>query len=635
MRSGICRLFIACLLTLCFLSYGRGQEAAPKTPSPDNRAPAATGKGSTAVTPEEKIVRAAYDKLTLLSRAAFLLDKTLLTGDPVPSPPEDQVIKFTLSNFRIGPISEIMNALHSEIKTEATGDILSIGRSVTRLNKEEEYVAYKGEWTTGQYASVYSRHWTVSDVLGFQPELYYNVSGYALYDVRVSFKGKTRSYRALALFHNPYGSSEELRPSFWDSIVGIGGALTEVWYEKRPPLGQKPTSSIRPGATRQSKLYSAGTSPLRIVRANWSPPSQRTALKRALRTEGYTSSVSAAEPMSQVVGNVTEDTSEHTSGAHGMRVGFQPTCTALPFNAQQCKVEIAGTYVYESGTTTNWLYYHVNRKDENKESASGPRGTEVTCASGYGVATRNCLQPDCAFTATLLGSGVNMQMTGGDVWNGRLVHKHTCKLPVDAIICEGSESEVADGLQEDTGDAKSCRPSPILVDVAGNGFLLTDTAGGVEFDLDSNGAREKLSWTAAATDDAFLILDRNGNGTVDNGTELFGNYTPQTPTRRPHGFLALAEFDKAENGGNVDGLIDGRDAIFNSLRLWRDANHNGISEAYELHTLAALDVLRLHLDFKESKRVDPYGNSFRYRAKIDDDKGAKVGRWAWDVFLVR
>jgi hypothetical protein len=45
-------------------------------------------------------------------------------------------------------------------------------------------------------------------------------------------------------------------------------------------------------------------------------------------------------------------------------------------------------------------------------------------------------------------------------------------------------------------------------------------------------------------------------------------------------------------------------------------------------------VVRLHLDYKESKRTDEHGNRFRYRAKIDDARGAKAGRWAWDVFLV-
>lgn len=177
-----------------------------------------------------------------------------------------------------------------------------------------------------------------------------------------------------------------------------------------------------------------------------------------------------------------------------------------------------------------------------------------------------------------------------------------------------------------------CCTSPILIDVAGDGFRLTSWADGVEFAPHPGFRRSDRAWTEANSDDAWLVLDRDGDGVINDGSELFGNATPQSQppegTLR-NGFLALARYDDDRNG-----MIDARDAVFLDLRLWQDRDHDGISQPLELHALPELGVAGLSLIYVEAPEVDQHGNSFRYKAAVYGKPGSSVGMTAWDVWLV-
>lgn len=173
---------------------------------------------------------------------------------------------------------------------------------------------------------------------------------------------------------------------------------------------------------------------------------------------------------------------------------------------------------------------------------------------------------------------------------------------------------------------------PIIVSLEDSRYQLTDRGGGVVFDLGNAGVPTQVPWTDRQSDEAFLVLDRNGNGAIDDGTELFGDVTPQHESDSPNGFRALAVFDDTLSGGDEDGRISAADAIYAELGLWRDADHDGISDPSEIVDLAAAGLEWIGLDYRRSSRVDRHGNEFRYRSRSGWSGGET--RSVWNVFLV-
>lgn len=607
----------------------------------------------------EKLVKAAYAKLTRYNKAFLLVDNRHDLSRPI----EEAYLRFELSNFKAGPIQEILNLPHSEVRTN-TPEEIDLIRVVTTLNDADPHVAYSTHWRRAQYASGYDPKWTINDLLSHDPASYHDIGGYATYDVVLRQDGKVRTYRALTLFHNPYGSVEKLKPSFWDSMVGSAGAMQTLWYERRPAVGEPSGNEADQPAEKSMSSGQFRSSTGRYLKLDGDSSS----MARTITPRVTTVTSSDSPSLGPVVQSKTEDSREHSSGAHGESIDFQGACEAPSTTQQLCRVKFNFIYLYENGTLTNRFYSHRNQYDNVLGTQSGPRGTPISCYSAYGVATKNCIG-DCTFAASLIGSGLSMQMTGGDVWRGQVVHGHTCNIPagsggggggggggcfdapvkigkasakirapnrIDAYCCDPVEQfDCINGGGEWSDSTCSCY-SPIMIDVAGNGFNLTNASDGVMFDLNATGTTEKISWTAAGSDDALLVLDRNGNAVIDNGRELFGSSSPQpylASGETKNGFRALAVFDRAESGGNGDGQIDASDSIFSSLKLWRDSNHNGTSEAGELQSLPNSDVKVIELKYRDSRRRDDNGNWFRYRAKVNDAEGSQIGRWAWDVFL--
>lgn len=187
------------------------------------------------------------------------------------------------------------------------------------------------------------------------------------------------------------------------------------------------------------------------------------------------------------------------------------------------------------------------------------------------------------------------------------------------------------------GSAEQCFEDscPILLDLDRNGFRLVGTDGGVSFDLDADGAPERLGWTAAGALDGFLCRDLNGNGTIDDGRELFGTATLlEGGELAENGYLALAELDQVPQGGNGDGRVSEADALFPELCVWFDFDHDGRAGHGEVTGLQDLGVLELVLDYRTSWRRDRFGNLFRFGSSGTlEISGTAVRVQSYDVFF--
>jgi hypothetical protein len=204
------------------------------------------------------------------------------------------------------------------------------------------------------------------------------------------------------------------------------------------------------------------------------------------------------------------------------------------------------------------------------------------------------------------------------------------RLAIGYMDCPTAEDN-GDGADDSPFDDYNI-PSPILIDIERDHYDLTGLSDAVFFDIDGDGDEEVLSWTESTSDDAFLALDRNGNGIIDSGRELFGNFTDQPPSQSPNGFAALTVLDEEEFGGDEDGAITPTDLAFYQLLLWTDSNHDGYSQTGELEPLSTSDIEAIEVDYVENGQQDQHGNWFRWKSKVHFEQGVRFA--AVDVIFV-
>ncbi|WP_370578625.1 calcium-binding protein [Snodgrassella alvi] len=168
-------------------------------------------------------------------------------------------------------------------------------------------------------------------------------------------------------------------------------------------------------------------------------------------------------------------------------------------------------------------------------------------------------------------------------------------------------------------DGKYHLYDPLVLDLDGDGIETVAAGGfkGAMFDHDKSGIQTATGWVKP--DDGFLVVDRNGDGIINDGSELFGDGTILSDgSKATNGYQALSEFDS-----NGDGIINDEDVNFNQLKVWRDLNQDGISQENELFTLKELGIKSLKLQYEDTNTALGNGNILAQKGSYETIDGTE------------
>lgn len=161
--------------------------------------------------------------------------------------------------------------------------------------------------------------------------------------------------------------------------------------------------------------------------------------------------------------------------------------------------------------------------------------------------------------------------------------------------------EIIEKMEEYVDEQKETE-TPLVIALTGDGILTLPDDDNIHFDHNNDGVKESTGWIDSNS--AFLVFDKNRNGIIDNGNEMFGNNTTDIlGDYAKHGFDALYQYDN-----NQDNIIDNNDLIWVSLNLWIDKNIDGITDVGEMINIEYSGIESINLNYKKNGSIDENGN---------------------------
>ena len=328
-----------------------------------------------------------------------------------------------------------------------------------------------------------------------------------------------------------------------------------------------------------------------------------------------------------------QDTQQHTTGYHEAYLAGYADRAYSGYPGELCDVGVTASgdfesEMYEEGIIT--ASEHTAAIGYFNATANGPSpqsATEVTVG-----AVRSCLLPPCSFGVSVAFPPVVITYSppNSALWSNQQTAAFTCKAE-NGGVCTPQQCGPKYIWDPELCACEYVGGSPILIDTRSVGFKLSKPSKGgngepktcAEFDLRGDGQMECWSWPEVGSGNGWLALDRNHNGRIDSGKELFGNYTEQPDSKNKNGYDALMQFALIQNGGftNPDGtpnyILDDRDLVWKRLVIWIPEDYSGVSKPYELHKLSEFGIHSISLIPALYKKTDQWGNTFKYGAPLN------------------